>query len=185
MDEKLHQYYVHGEPYSLSVSGWWKLFFEEFDAQRMSERIVQRHLATPGFRASASGTSLLGEVPESILASSIYNFAQHIRVFQRHGDNDFLDALRAVTLAAKDDYACRCACFPFSVERVIELGRHFLMDPQKPQGPSCYYLMLLYTASCDPEAQATQIARTWDLHGRMESLKGRYLHKKIELFINA
>jgi len=44
---------------------------------------------------------------------------------------------------------------------------------------------MLYTATLGPQVQALQIAKTWDLHGRLESLKGTYLHKKIELFINA
>ena len=33
------------------------------------------------------------------------------------------------------------------------------------------------------EVQAAQIVRTWEMHGKIESLKGTYLHKKIELFI--
>jgi hypothetical protein len=180
LDDKLHKYCVLGQQYSLSVSGWWKIFFEDFDPKRVSERIVLRHLEMPGFRDSASG-----EIPESILVSSVYNFAQHIRVFERLGDADFLDALKVVALAAKADYACRGACCPFSVERLLELGQDFMTDPRKPEGVSCYYLMLLHTASCGPEMQATHIARTWEIHGSLESLKGTYLHKKIELFVNA
>jgi len=156
------------------------MFFEEFDAQRTSERIIQRYIESPGFRGSVSG-----EVPETILVSSIYNLAQHVRVLERRGDGDFLSELRAAVLAAKVDYLSRDTCLHLSEEYVDELGRNFLADPKKPQGPSCYYLVLLYTANCGPQAQADQIARTWDAHGSLESLKGTYLHKKIELFINA
>jgi hypothetical protein len=180
LDDKLHKYCVLGQQYSLSVSGWWKIFFEDFDPKRVSERIVLRHLEVPGFRDSASG-----HVSESVLTSSIYNFAQHIRIFEARGDDDFLSALRLVALSAKDDYARRGASCLFSVERLIELGQQFLNDPRKPGGPSCYYLMLLHTASLGPEVQARQISRTWETHGGLESLKGTFMHKKIELFINA
>lgn len=181
LDEKLHKYRVHCEQYDLSVSGWWKLFFEDFDPKQMSERIVQRHSESPGFR----GCSCSGELPESVLLSSIYNLAQHVRVFERRGDDEFIEALRLTTLAAQEDYAGRGAELPFAMERILELGQCFLMDPKKADGPSCYYLMLLYTRECSPDVHAAQIAQTWELHGSLESLKGTYMHKKIELFLNA
>ena len=180
LDDKLHQYQVLGQPYSLSVSGWWKKYFEDFAPTRTSTSIVQRYIGNPGFRVDPGG-----RVTESVLVSSVYNFAQHIRVLERRGDNDFLDALRSVAIVAEDDYArrqCRCPC---STERIVEFGRKFLMWPRKPEGPSCYYLMLLYTADCGPEKQALHMTRTWEIHGKLESLKGTYMHKKIELFINA
>jgi len=180
LDDKLHKYSVLGENYSLSVSGWWKLFFEDFDAKQMSERIIQRQLESPGFRSAASE-----EASQNIFASSVYNFAQHVRVFEKRDDNEFLHELRKVVLDAQDDYARRGICCPLDVDRAMMIGRDFLVDPRKPQGPSCYYLTLLYTSGCGPEVQATQIAQTWDILGSLESLKGTYLHKKIELFINA
>ena len=181
MDDKLHQYFICGEPYSLSVSGWWKLFFEEFDPERVSKNIVQRHFDTPGFRSTMADVS----VSEDILASSVYNFAQHVRVLERRGNEEFLKALREVAMLARDEYARHCGHVPFSVDHVVELGRNFLIYPRKPEGPSCYYLMFLYTVERGPEQQAVLLAQTWHLHGRLESLKGTYLHKKIELFINA
>jgi len=45
--------------------------------------------------------------------------------------------------------------------------------------------MLLATNECGPEKQASHITRTWQIHGGLEALKGTYMHKKIELFINA
>ena len=180
LDDKLHQYHVFGDAYHLSVSGWWGMFFTEFNAMYTSERIVQRHLQAPGFRASMSD-----DMSETVLASSIYNLWQRIRVFERLGDAEYLSALRTVAVAAKDDYARHGACCPFSLECMLEVGRNFLMDSRKPQGPSCYYLVLLHTASLSPEVQAAQIAQTWNIHGNLESLKGTYLHKKIELYINA
>ena len=180
LDEKDHKYFVHGEPYGLSVSGWWKRYFEEFDAQGVSESIVRRHLQSPGFRMNASG-----EISQSSLFSTVYNFAQYVRVFQKQSDNDFFTALRAASILAQEDYACRNSCSPFSVEQILDAGRWVLMDLRKPQGASCYYLVLLCTSRCSLEVQARQIAETWNLYGRLESLKGTYLHKKIELFINA
>ena len=180
LDDKHHKYFVHGETYSLSVSGWLKRYFEEFDAHRVSENVVRRHVERPGFRINASG-----EASKNTLFSSVYNFAQHIRVFQKQNDNDFFNALRVVAITAQEDYACRDSCSPFSVEQILDTGRRVLMDLRKPQGPSCYYPVPLCITSCSAEVQASQIAETWDLHGSLESLKGTYLHKKIELFINA
>ena len=180
LDEKSHKYHVLGAQYNLSVSGWWKKYFEEFNAIQVSDRILQRYREDPGFRTAPSG-----EASEDILSSSIYNFAQHIFVFKRGGDNDFLAALRDVALASQDDYTRRGGCCPFSVDLILEYGRRFLLNPKKVQGPSCYYLMLLYTASSDPRSQTAQIIRTWELYCNLESLKGTYLHKQIQLFINA
>ena len=185
MDEKLHKYYVRGEPYSLSVSGWWKMFFEEFDPEHTSKNIVQRHLSTPGFRSFAADLSTLDRIPEGILASSVYNLAQHVRVLEKRGDDEFLKALGDVAMIAAEDYARRCSQVPFSVDHLMDLGRRCVKMPGKPEGPSCYYLMVLYTGACSPEEQAAMLAQTWHVHGQLESLKGTYLHKKIELFINA
>jgi len=161
------------------------MFFEEFDPEAMSERIVQKQLDRPGFQSLALGDASSSEISESNLASSVYNLALCVLALERRGDEEFLDELRAVAIAAKGDYARCCGRVPFSVEGIVSFGQRFLMDLHKPHGPSCYYLVLLYTASYGPEAQAAQIAQTWHLHGRLESLKGTYLHKKIELFINA
>ena len=180
LDDKLHQYQVLGQPYSLSVSGWWQKYFDDFNPTRISASIVQRHLANPGFRIAASG-----QVTEDIVMSSVYNFAQHIRVLEGRGDNDFLSALLSVASAVSDDYARRQNRCPCTIQLIMQQGRQYLMSPLKPQGPSCYYLMLLATHGCGPEKQASHISRTWQIHGGLESLKGTYMHKRIELFINA
>ena len=180
LDDKEHKYFVHGRTYSLSVSGWWKKYFEEFDPKRVSENIVRRHLENSGFCANSSG-----ETTEGILLSSVYNLAQHIRVFEKRDDTAFLNCLHKVATVAQADYAHRGAQLPFSVEHILEVGQQLLADMRKPASRSCYYLMLLHTTSCGAEAQAAQMARTWEVHGNLESLKGTYLHKKVELFINA
>lgn len=180
LDDKLHQYQVLGQPYSLSVSGWWQKYFEEFNPTRTSASIVKRHLENPGFRIAPSG-----QVTENIVMSSVYNFAQHIRVLEGRGDKHFLSALRSVAQTAIHDYARRQNSCPYSIQFIMEQGRQYLMSPQKPQGLSCYYLMLLATNECGPEKQASHITRTWQIHGGLEALKGTYMHKKIELFINA
>ena len=185
MDEKLHKYYVRGEPYSLSVSGWLKMFFEEFDPQRVSRKIVERHHITPGFRSFAGDFATPDAIPEGILASSVYNFGQHVRVLEKRGNDEFLKLLREVVKDAVADYSQRCVRVPFSLDHLMDLGQRFLKKPQKPDGPSCYYLMFLYTAALGLEQQAALLVQTWHVYGRLESLKGTYLHKKIELFINA
>jgi hypothetical protein len=179
LNEKLHMYYVFGQPYSLSVSGWLKMCFGEFDAGGISEGIVRRHRNTPGFRMPSGGDA------DGILAVSVYNFAQRIRILERRGYEEYLDALRLVAIAAVADYASRGVCCPFSAECIVRQGRLCLTDSQKPDGPSCYYLVFLYTATLSPDEQAADIVRTWDLNGKLQSLKGTYMHKKIELFINA
>ena len=170
MDDKLHKYYVHGKCYDLSVSGWWKLCFDEFDAARVSNSIVQRQHETPGFRE---------------LTTSVYNFAQHIRVFERRGNSAYLTALQKVARAAQNDYARRGKICPFSIKHIVDSGHQVLTNSMKPQGASCYYLVLLYTSNYSSEEQATQLAETWNIHGKLEALKGTYMHKQIELFINA
>ena len=182
MDEKLHTYYVFDQPYSLSVSGWWKMYFDEFDARGISEGIVRRSMDTPGFRMTHPPS---GEVADGILAASVYNFAQRIRIFERRSHEEYLEALRSVAIDAVADYVSRGVCCPFSAERIVEQGRLCLTDSQKPDGPSCYYLVLLYAAALGQDGQAADIVRTWELNGKLQSLKGTYLHKKIELFINA
>ena len=52
LDDKLHQYHVLGQPYNLSVSGWWKKYFEDFHLTHTSRSIVQRCLGNSGFRAT-------------------------------------------------------------------------------------------------------------------------------------
>ena len=180
LDDKLHQYQVLGQPYRLSVSGWWQKYFEEFNAKRTSAFIVKRHLDNPGFRIAPTG-----QFTEDIVRSSVYNFAQHIRVLEGRGDKDFLHALRSVAAEAMQDYGRRHNSCPCTIQLIMEQGRQYLRSPQKPPGTSCYYLMLLATKGCDPEMQASHISRTWQIHGGLEALKGTYMHKKIELFINA
>ena len=90
-----------------------------------------------------------------------------------------------MAIVAQTDYAHRGVQLPFSIERILEVGKQLLVDMRKPTSRSCYYLMLLYTASKSAEVQAAQIVRKFEMHGQFESLTGTYLHKKNELFINA
>ena len=65
------------------------------------------------------------------------------------------------------------------------IGETMITSTSKPEGPSCYYLLKLYTKEEDVHVLAEQIATTWSLHGKIESLKGVFFHKQVELFINA
>ena len=66
----------------------------------------------------------------------------------------------------------------------MEQGRLCVADTPKPSGPSCYYLVLLYTSPLSPELHAADIAFTWALNERLESLKVSF-NVKIKLYINA
>ena len=179
MDEKLHKYYVFGQPYSLSVSGLWKRYFKDFDATEISKSIIRRQIDTPGFRMSS------GKIADGALFSSVYNFSQRIRILERRSHEEYIEALQSVSIAAVADYASRGLCSPFSAESIVEQGQLCLADSQKPDGLSCYYLVYLYTMALDPDKQAADIVRTWNLNGNLQSLKGTFMHKKIQLFINA
>ena len=120
---------------------------------------------------------------EDVLLSSVNNLAQRIQVFEKRDDDAFLNCLYEVAIVARTDYAHRGAQLPFSIERILEVGKQLLVDMRKPTSRSCYYLMLLYTASKSAEVQAAQIVRTWEMHGKIESLEGTYIHQKVELFI--
>ena len=120
------------------------MYFGEFDAKGISEVIVRRQMDTPGFRMTA------GKVAAGILAASVYTFAQRIRIFERRSHEEYLEALRSVAIDAVADYASRGVCCPFSAERIVEQGRLCLADSQKPDGPSCYYFVLLYICGLRP-----------------------------------
>ena len=89
-------------------------------------------METPGFRLRS------GEVDDSVLATSVYNFAQRIRILERRDDDEYLNALRTVVIAAFADYASRGLCCPFSAERILQQGLLCLTDSPKPDGPACY-----------------------------------------------
>jgi hypothetical protein len=43
----------------------------------------------------------------------------------------------------------------------------------------------LYAKNTEGRDHADELIHTWDLYGKIESFKGTFMHKKIELFINA
>lgn len=181
LDEKSHTYHVNGEVYCCSVSGWVKQYFEAFDATVTSERIVERHVQVPGFRTMGSS-----EPSVQTLSSSVYNFAQRLMVLEKRTGQDFRYELAHVARAAIDDYASRGRNCPYSVECIIEEGQRFAGgDSRKPAGPSCYYLVHLYACHSGRDDTAADLVRTWELLGRIAAFKGTYLHKKIELYLNA
>jgi len=173
-------YHVHGEEYSRSVSWCWQQYFQEFNALDMSEGIVRRADSCPGFRMDNWGL-----VQKNVLASSVFNLAQRCMVLLRLSSYDFMSALKAVASCASEDYKKRRVACPFSTEEIIEAGRQVAANMRKPDGPSCYYLVLLHTSNATQDSKAADIRETWEISGRLEALKGTYLHKKIELFINA
>ena len=137
----------------------------------VSERIVARHLASPGFRHHV--------IPDDVLPSSIYNLALRVRVLERHSDEEFLDILAKAAAKVKAEYAVRAREASFAPERILSAGREYLLHSRKPVGVSCYYLELVYSAHETAHECALHIVQTWELHSRLASLKGTYLHQKI------
>lgn len=182
LDERSHTYFVDDVAYSFSVSSWWQSFFPRFQPDEISSRIVHRHSELSGFRDE---DGLRETVPDEILRSSVYNLKQHIRIFEEGSNSDFLLALADTVEKANTKYSQDWSYVPFSVEQLIQMGIALITSNAKPSGRSCYYLFSLYSDDKTHQQKIQSLIRTWELHGKIESLKGSFLHKRIELFINA
>ena len=182
LDERLHKYSVEGVELSFSVSSWWQTCFSSFKAEEISTRIIRRYTPLLGFRDE---DGLRERVPINILRSSVYNLRQHIRVGEGGSNYDFLTALQYTIDAAILEYSAHWNHTPFDPAVIWQIGVETATACVKPSGYSCHYLLLLYSRHKTPKQQTEDLMYTWSLHGKIESLKGSYLHKKIELFINA
>ena len=184
LDERNHKYVVKGQDYLYSVSTWCKCFFNDFNSEETAAGIIRRHQQTPGFR-TIYGSEANAMVPEAILKSSLYNLKQHICLLEEQSSEFFLHALRKTLNTAATEYRSRSGLIPFNVEQVLALGVELAKNNQKPVGQSCYYLVTVYNGKKPYEEQLSNLLQTWEIAGKIESLKGSFLHKKIELFINA
>ena len=175
LDEKSHTYHVHGETYRRSVSSWVKQYFEEFEASATSMRIVERHVQFPGFRITACSESNI-----QALRSSVYNLALRLMILEKRTEQDFFKELTQVARAAVNEYISRdCNC-PYSEECILEEGQRLVRGGlTKPLGPSCYYLMLLYARHAGCDDIATDLARTWEIYGNIESFKSTFYTKRL------
>ena len=184
LDERTHKYVVNGEEYLFSVSAWCKCFFSDFNPEETGAGIIRRHRQMPGFRHVCQSQAD-AMVPEEILKSSVYNLKQHICLLEEQSGEFFLDALRDTLGKAIIEYKSRSCFIPFNVEQVLAFGVALAKHNKKPGGPSCYYLVTVYNRRKPDDEQILNLLQTWEIAGKIESLKGSFLHKKIELFINA
>ena len=184
LDERTHKYVVKGQEYLFSVSTWCKCFFNDFDSGETGANIIRRYRQTPGFRR-AFDSEADAMVPEEILKSSVYNLKQHICILEEQSSEFFLDALQSTLKRAVIEYKSRSCFIPFNVEQVQAFGVELTKRNQKPVGMSCYYLVTVYNDRKPYDEQISNLLQTWEIAGKIESLKGSFLHKKIQLFINA
>ena len=163
MVEQTHTYFVHDVPYHYSVSGVWKVFFDDVDSPKTALLVLER----------AKDRGL-----QNIL-SSVYNLYIFF-VMLKHlnpRSSQFWDALETTLLLAKDynlqEYEANAA--RTAMHALLEQGTH----KKKPAGPSCYFLALCARCTTD------DIQNVWKQNGELEALKGTLLHKRIELYIQA
>ena len=170
MDEVQHKYFVHGEPYPVSVSGVWSVFFHKFDSDRMAPRCLAS-ARTCGFK-NVSG--------------SIFNmlmFFSTVRRLPLQPQNDLLRVSIEDALAASEDWhRSRNKKSPLDLE-TLQKDVFSMISPHKevpkPSGKNCYFLAMC--AGCTAEDLQTM----WSHNGDVESFKGTLLHKQIELFIQS
>ena len=161
MVEQTHTYFVHDVPYQYSVSGVWKVFFDDFDSSKTALLVLER----------AKDRGL-----QNIL-SSVYNLYMFFVMLKQLNprSSQFWDALETTLLLAKDynlqEYEANAA--RTAMHTLIDQGIH----KKKPAGRSCYFLALC--AHCTTE----NIQNVWKQNGELEALKGTLLHKRIELYI--
>jgi hypothetical protein len=183
-DDKSHRYVIGGETYPLSVSTLIQRFFNHFDAREVSTKIINRYDITPLFGAQSTFENR-NEIPDNVLRSSIYNVAQYMRLSEKVNETYFLEKMYDLCRVAEVLYESKFDTIPFSTNRILEMARQCWNRFSKPKGPSCYYFFYLYTKDAGKAKQAESLMQTWHINGQIESLKGTFLHKKIELYINA
>ena len=163
MDEASHTYFVHDMKYMYSVSNVWRVFFNDFDSERIAGRVLDK-ARDEGLRS---------------LAASIYNIHMYITLSLRHevDSEAYWSVVRQAVLQA-----CRCNSWDlnaFSLDLIIQEIKVFIKSGSvKPSGTaSCYFLALC--AGCT----SAEVKETWEINGNIEALKGTLLHKRIELYM--
>lgn len=158
MEELTHTYYVHGVRYGCSVSGVWKVFFEEFDKHKPQEIIRKAEGGMVNLR------------------SSLYWLALHLKFLDRVllGSPGFWSKVDEALLAADAYAALQRLHFDPRLARE-EMQRLLSTGLRKPAGRSCYFLVFCAGFS------GADVSKAWAMHGQLESLKGTLLHKQAEL----
>ena len=166
MEELSHSYRVHGRLYPCSVSDVVRVFFEAFPRDQMSE-LCLRNAGERGLRN---------------MESSIYNLVMYLSYGEGllPGESAFQRRVNDAIEEGRQTYV-RCAWeITWSAGEALVTLTNLLgtTNPPKPQG-SCYFPT--YCAGCTPQ----MLAAVWDRNGEVESLKGTFLHKQAELYMQA
>ena len=167
MDERQHTYYVKGHKYPVSVSGVWGVFFEDFDADTIASKVLTN--------AERDGLKHI--------ESSVYNLVLYLVLCERVDQESFECATRTErALEGVEAWLHRRgdACeFPFDSVRSeiarVRKGPTLAKPAQRP----CYFLLYCLGVTAD------DVKRFWAMHGDMESFKGTFFHKQVELFLQA
>ena len=164
MEELSHTYYVRGEAYGCSVSGVWKVFFEEFDPSTAA--LMFRKAEAEGVRS---------------LEASIYWLYMHLFMHKRLDPRQarFWEEVAAASSAALRFYALADWAPSEWTAATIKAGLEGLLSSgaRKPKGKSCYFLPMC--AGCD----AAALTEIWGWNGALESFKGTLFHKQAELYL--
>lgn len=164
MQEATHTYYVHGTAYKRSVSGVWKVFFEEFDSAT-ADRCMQK--AQEGLRDQTA---------------SVYWLYMYLAVRKRlePGSPEFWQAADSALLGARIFYKTGGLEARWTPETLhAKLQALLASGAGKPKTGSCYFL-----AAC-AGCSVAELRELWNFNGNLESLKGTLLHKQAELYMQA
>lgn len=76
---------------------------------------------------------------------------------------------------------------PFCLDTALSIVSELIENSRKPSEKSCYYLVFtrMHQLGIQGADMAAVLTGVWDKSGKIEALKGTYLHKRIELYINA
>jgi len=166
MEEESHTYFIRGKKYPRSVSGVWKVFFDEFEGVSVSTRMIQK--------AQEEG-------PKN-LESSTHNLYQYIVMVKRAPPSSELFWRHVDYAAEVARNRCKATDWGWetfagdAVRRAVEA--YILTNCQKPKRKkTCYFLAAC--AGCD----ADQLRCVWEMNGAIESFKGTLLHKRAELYM--
>ena len=167
MDEKEHIYRVLDEKYQYSVSSVWKVFFPDFPND-MANSCLQKS-AEQGLRC---------------LEMSVYNFCQYLHlscaydVYGEEFDSCLENAVaRAERVCKENDWqVVRLEDVRGVVEQIFD-GWSFRRPDKNVK--SCYFLSSCYGLTGE------DLEQQWKNNAGLEALKGTFLHKQAELYMQA
>ena len=167
MDERQHTYYVKGIKYPVSVSNVWHVFFEDFDADTIASKVLTN--------AEHHGLKHI--------ESSVYNLVLYLVLCERVDQESCecatrteraLEGVEAWLHRREDAYEFPLESVRSEIVRVRK-GPTLTKPTQRP----CYFVLYCLGVTAD------DVKRLWAMHGDIQSFKGTFFHKQIELFLQA